>query len=93
MLLDPPPASSSRRTTYADVMIQTLPEASGQPPGVVRSRFAAIRLFLPPSRSLGAVLPDAEADELLAKLRGELQGILNWLLKGASAAESHRRAL
>lgn len=68
--------------TKADVFVQILHEVTGKPKEVVCS------LLDEATKATGRAgfddeLDDAEAEQLLADLRKEKDGIMDWLLRGA----------
>jgi len=63
--------------TNAEILAQVLSEATGQPLEVVRALIAITLRDNAPSRR---ELPEADAQQLLAKLRDELPGIRAWAL-------------
>lgn len=75
--------SNDRCRTYGDIVTTILSEAGGQPISAVRRWLNVAREFFP-TNHLDDVLPSAEAEELLAKLRGELPGIRAWLAGGVA---------
>lgn len=73
--------------TTQDVIVQILHEVTGKTKKQVRRTVKAARSALPDrGRKYDLVLPPAEAERLLAKLRTEKVGILAWLFKGADEA-------
>lgn len=68
-------------------MIIVLSEVTGKPKEVVREMFEPMIEVRPEMRAtLDEQVPEAEAQELLTKLRAEKAGILNWLLHGREKA-------
>lgn len=77
--------------TNQDIMIQILHEVTGKPKKEVRRMVKAVRSALKErGRGFDKERPAAEAEELLAKLRTEKEGILAWLVSGAVEANLER---
>ena len=73
--------------THREIMTIVLSEVTGKPKEVVREMFESMIEVRPEMRAtLDEQMPEAEAQELLTKLRGEKAGILNWLLEGRERA-------
>ncbi len=68
-----------------DILTKALAEATGKPEAEVR-RMIAMFNHSWPSPGLLEDVPDDQAEELLARLRSEKEGILKWLRQGAMRA-------
>lgn len=75
--------------TNLDVMCRILSEASGRPEAVFRRTLAAAieAGIIPGDRLLAPAQPG-----MLEQLRGELPGVLAWLVEGAQMAHRHDRS-
>lgn len=74
--------------TYADIIAQALSEVTGKPKEI----FMAVLQSCPPPHRLNEEVPDDEAQAILAKLRQEKSGILNWVIEGRQKALADIRA-
>ena len=72
--------------THADVLTQILSEATGKPLPLVRDLLAEFRKHVPLAPRLDQALPDAEAQELIRAIRGELPQIRELLAAGRDRA-------
>jgi hypothetical protein len=73
--------------THREIMIVVFSEVTGKPKDFVREMFETMIEVRPEMRAtLDEQMPEAEAQELLTKLRAEKAGILNWLLEGRERA-------
>ena len=73
--------------THREIMIIVLSKVTGKPKEVVGEMFESMIEVRPEMRAtLDEQVPEAEAQELLTKLRAAKAGILNWLLDGREKA-------
>jgi hypothetical protein len=77
--------------TNAEILLTVFSEATGRPRSAFEPALAATRAAFP-HHGLDDELPDDVAQALLAGLRKEKQGILNWLAEGAMIARRSRWA-
>lgn len=68
--------------TRSDIFIQILSEVSGKPKDQVSDLLVAFRKTFPGKDRFDDELPDQEAQQLLAGLRKEKEGIRAWLNSG-----------
>jgi hypothetical protein len=71
--------------TRLDIMAKALSEATGTPEAGVREMISAFN-FSHPSPRLFEEVPDDAAAEMLENLRGQKDGIIDWLRQGAMKA-------
>lgn len=74
--------------TNFDIFAQILSEASGRPIEEVKLKTDVILKMIGTSGKMYDEVPDDKAQELLAKLRTELPGIRQWLIKGRLLMEA-----
>jgi hypothetical protein len=75
--------------TYGEIMTTILSEVTGRPRSTFEPALKAARAMSPDHRLNMELSPD-EAQKLLADLRKEKAGILNWLIEGRRAAMSRK---
>lgn len=74
--------------TNADVFIQIISEVSGRSKEDATETLRLFRQSHPGKDGFDKEQPDEKAEMLLAQLRPEKSGILNWLLAGRRRAEA-----
>jgi hypothetical protein len=73
--------------TNREILFKILGEASGRPINDVADMAAHLYPLLSSEFRLDEKIPDAKAQELLAKYRQELPGIRAWLIRSAIMAK------
>ena len=76
--------------TRADIFSQILSEASGKPKTEIADMLEDFRIRMGDRDKFDEQVSEAEAQKLLAALRGELPGIRAWLAQGNRRANAKK---